>query len=229
MGTQQYSGFVLKIDGTGTTRPDNTHYWSYWRSGGGGAWTYSNSGAYSTHPAAGTVEGWSYVNGQSQAPRPPRYTYAALCGHLDPKPKPAAQPTPHPTSAAPSSAQQAPPTRAAQPTQTASSSGYLPPRAPTTAHPARTSVATRTSAGHRAAHHPTAHRSTPAQSPSPVPDPTSTTPAPAQRTMTPLPATEPASAAKSDTGFPAWGTVVAVLVIAGLGGTAWALSRRRAN
>ena len=65
MGTQQYSGFVLKIDGTGTTRPDNTHYWSYWHSSGHGGWTYASSGAGSYTPKAGTVEGWSYVNGQS--------------------------------------------------------------------------------------------------------------------------------------------------------------------
>ena len=90
MGTQQYSGFVLKIDGVGTARPDNTHYWSYWHSGGHGGWTYASSGAASYTPKAGTVEGWSFVNGQNSAPKPRSYTYAALCGQLDPKPAPRA-------------------------------------------------------------------------------------------------------------------------------------------
>jgi hypothetical protein len=43
-------------------------------------------------------------------------------------------------------------------------------------------------------------------------------------------AAEPTAADKTDSGgFPAWGTLVAVLIIAGLGGTAWTLARRRAS
>jgi hypothetical protein len=235
LGTQQYSGFVLKIDGTGTSRPDNTHYWSYWHSGGGGTWTYSNAGAGSTHPRAGTVEGWSYVNGQSRAPKPPRYTYAALCGHLDPKPQAAPKATPtsaaasaRPTPATSTSSKPAvvqPPPAQPTPSRSASTKRTFakiapppPPTARATAHPT----------GSATSAHRTRAISTHTKSAA-TPPATKRRPAPVHASAARTLAAEPTAADKTDSGFPAWGTVVAVLVIAGLGGTAWTLARRRAN
>jgi hypothetical protein len=79
-GAGPYTGFVVEIDGVGKAQPDDTHYWSYWHSGGNGRWSYSGSGAAGYTPKPGTVEGWSYVDGSSHAATPGGYTYAALCG-----------------------------------------------------------------------------------------------------------------------------------------------------
>jgi hypothetical protein len=48
-----------------------TAYWSYWRASPGGSWSYSTVGAGSTHPEAGTVEGWAFGAGKPPAVRPP--------------------------------------------------------------------------------------------------------------------------------------------------------------
>lgn len=56
-------GIIVQIDGQPSpASADNDHYWSYWHSSGGG-WSYSNVGASGYSPAAGTVEGWRFVNG----------------------------------------------------------------------------------------------------------------------------------------------------------------------
>jgi len=66
-------GFVCTID----RRPDpcngapSSAYWSYWHAAPGGTWSYSTSGAASTHPKAGTVEGWAFGAGKPPAMRPP--------------------------------------------------------------------------------------------------------------------------------------------------------------
>lgn len=231
MGTQQYSGFVLKVDGVGTSRPDDTHYWSYWHSGGNGTWRYASSGASSYTPPAGTVEGWSYVDGQSQAPPPPSYTYSSLCGNLDPKPSPKPSPKPRPAPThRPSTHRPAPaPTRTTSPTPvTHSRATYVPPSAPRT-------------------HHRTAHAMSPTAR-APKPSPKRTPP----RTHRPAATRQPAGAATSGSptatatpasstspvaqqtsggggGFPAWGTVLALGVVAVLGATALLVMRRRAE
>ena len=103
IGTQgPYAGFVFTIDGHGTTRPDNDHYWSYWHDTGHG-WTYANTGGAGYHPPAGSLEGWSYVDGSAHAAPPPTVSYASVCAGQDPRPSTPA-PTPRHTSATHSTA-----------------------------------------------------------------------------------------------------------------------------
>jgi hypothetical protein len=229
-GTQQYSGFVLQVDGVGTTRPDDTHYWSYWHSNGRGGWTYAGSGAASSHPKAGTVEGWSYVNGQGTAPRPPLRKYAALCGHLDP--------SAHTASAVPrSSTPAAPQTSSSAPPSTRSSAA---PRsiavAPTstTSSPARhVASAKRTTGSSSKASSPSASAARSAKRDSAQPSSSRTHSAAgpaaslrATRSAAPSIAAEPAADTDSS-GTSAWPTVGALAVVAVLGLTAWLVMRRR--
>lgn len=226
MGTQQYSGFVLKIDGVGTSRPDNTHYWSYWHSSGNGAWSYANTGAASYTPRAGTVEGWSYVNGQTSAPRPRSYTYAALCGHLDPAP--AAKATPKPTTTAPSPAQSTAHTAARVPTapshRRARSSS-----APTTSTRSGAHLAPPPPAGRHRSHpaHPSTATTTP--QPSTAPHHPSSAAAAAAASTTPRTSAAPSPVAQStaESGSTAWPTIGAAAVVAVLGVAAWLVARRR--
>ncbi|MBE7186829.1 hypothetical protein [Jatrophihabitans endophyticus] len=89
VATVQYrsDGLILQIDGDPTSgTADASHYWSYWHDTSGSRWAYSNYGASSYQPAAGTVEGWSYDNGAANAPAPtqdPSGLYASLCGARD--------------------------------------------------------------------------------------------------------------------------------------------------
>jgi hypothetical protein len=230
LGAQQYSGFVLRIDGLGTSRPDDTHYWSYWHSNGHGGWAYSSSGASSYTPKAGTVEGWSFVNGQSNAPKPPSHTYSALCGKLDPKPKPKPSPKPStkpgPTSSAHADLAPPPPpsTRTSSPSSRADGRASAPPArtaapppAPRSSRPAprRAHPRTRTTRTGTATHKPAA---------SPTASPTlSRTPA----SPVASPALRPVASTTNGAGFPAWGTVLALVVVASLGALAWILTRRR--
>jgi hypothetical protein len=231
LGTMQYSGFVLKIDGTGTAHPDNTHYWSYWHSGGRGSWSYSSSGAASYSPKAGTVEGWSYVNGQSTAPKPRSYTYAALCGRLDPKPaRTTAQPTHStvPSSTAPASTQQATPrpTTSAVPRSTAAGA----PHTTTVASPSRHAVPV---AQHNRTTPPSAtHAAQPASASRSSAAVTATTESHSSASTPAAPSTADVSvvagsSSGSSSGGAPWGTVAAFAVIVALAGTAWFVMRRR--
>ncbi|HEU5266366.1 MAG TPA: hypothetical protein VFU35_06680 [Jatrophihabitans sp.] len=103
-------GLIVQIDGQpASAHADATHYWSYWHDTHG-SWVYSGAGASASQPAAGTVEGWAFVNGRSQPSPPARSAgglYRALCGSRDPRPStshpaaPAPQPTKAPTTARP--------------------------------------------------------------------------------------------------------------------------------
>ena len=79
-------GIITRIDNypASTVATDNTHFWAYFHNTGSG-WSYSNLGAGSYTPAAGTVEGWRYDDGQSSgnAPRPPSVSYASICAGYD--------------------------------------------------------------------------------------------------------------------------------------------------
>jgi hypothetical protein len=223
MGAGPYTGFVTKIDGVGAAQPDNTHYWSYWHSGGAGGWTYAGSGAGGYTPEVGTVEGWSFVNGQNSAPTPPSYTYASLCGRLDPSAAPStpARTTPARTTSARPHPAIAPPrvvrTHRAAGLQPAATSAPPTPRpsrrtAPA-AHAPRTTGARRTTGAPRTT-------GTPA---------TTAPPVSTDQVPTAAPVADAAGPHKSSAGFPAWGTVVALLVVLALGATAFTLTRRRAG
>ena len=85
-------GLITQIDGQPkNNRADTTHYWSYWHNTGSG-WTYSTSGAGSYLPKAGSVEGWHFINGSSTATPPPVRTYASICHETTSVPPPATTP-----------------------------------------------------------------------------------------------------------------------------------------
>jgi hypothetical protein len=73
-------GIITQIDNypAADLGTDTTHYWAYFHNTGAG-WTYSNVGASGYTPAAGTVEGWRYDDGQDPAPEPPAVSYASIC------------------------------------------------------------------------------------------------------------------------------------------------------
>lgn len=89
-GTGRYTGFVLYINGVGTSRPSNSTFWEYYRGNGNGALSPSGLGAASTNPAAGSVEAWAYQPGSANVP--PGLTYASIC-HDTAAPPPSRAPT----------------------------------------------------------------------------------------------------------------------------------------
>lgn len=61
-------GFLCRIAGKPASDPcidpsPAGAHWSYWLADGRGRWCYSNLGAANRRPPAGTVEGWSFVQG----------------------------------------------------------------------------------------------------------------------------------------------------------------------
>lgn len=87
-----FPGFICRIQGLpgdadcADTPPANA-YWSYWTAERGGSWRYSQTGAGSRTPPAGSVEGWSFsTNPTSADSTPPRTA----------PPAPVAEPTPTP-------------------------------------------------------------------------------------------------------------------------------------
>jgi hypothetical protein len=222
-----YAGFLLQIDQLpANPKPDTTHYWSYWHASASGSWTYSSSGAGSYTPKAGTIEGWSYVNGESSAPKPAptgAYTYAALCGASDPQPKPTVTTPAPPTHRA---------STTAHPTRTPSHHASVPAGHPSTTSPAgpTATASSRSLTTARA----TPARATSARAPSTSPVAASVSPAQPTASATPT-ATPPMTSASSpsarsaSSGFPAWGTVLALVVVLGLGAAAWFTARRRAG
>jgi hypothetical protein len=212
-GPPRYVGFVLQINGVGTTQPDLTHYWAYYHNTGGG-WAYSGSGATSYTPQPGTVEGWAYDNSQQSPPTPPSMSYAAICGGQDPTPPPTHAPTQPPVASHPSPPSAAQPGQPGQPGQPA----------PTTASSATSPSATS----------PGAHSTSPAKRRSSVvrarptndgtESPDSSTPNGSQ------PAAELVEAKQGGqhtSAAPGLGTGLALLAVAALGGTAfWRLRRQ---
>ncbi|HEX5532561.1 MAG TPA: hypothetical protein VFX33_02340 [Actinomycetales bacterium] len=199
-------------------------YWSYWHSSGG-SWSYSNEGAGTYRPNAGTSEGWAF--GAGAAPR------AAAA-------KPTPKPAPEPSSAPPAPA----PTAAPKPSSAPKPSA-LPPAAPkaTTAPSTGTAVAVpgrarpQTTAGGASTSTP-AGTSTSGLAVSPSVGPTSAAPA-----STASPGTsESVSAATGsgeqraaasvagadEDGGPPTGPIVAGAVLVALAGAGgWQLYRRR--
>jgi hypothetical protein len=78
-------GLIVQIDDDPSSpKADVSHYWSYWHDTGS-SWQYSDSGASGYSPAAGSVEGWSYVDGGTASPPAQGAVglYAAICGSRD--------------------------------------------------------------------------------------------------------------------------------------------------
>jgi hypothetical protein len=209
-----YVGFVLTINGSGTTRPDDRHYWSYWHDTGSG-WTYSSAGSASYTPRAGTVEGWSYVNGSAQASPPSTSShgnplYQSICAGSDPTPSTSHPPTPT----------HAPPTRTplSNPTTRHATAGHA-----SASHPLGTSrVATLPTTSHGG--HPT--RSAPHPGAAPSTGSVSTSGQAGVPVVQALPSAPPV-AHRATSAMPAWGAAFALVVIATIVGAAIWRTRRR--
>lgn len=198
-GQRQYAGFVLTINGKGTDQPDDTHYWSYWHDTGSG-WQYSSTGGAGYYPPAGSIEGWSYDDGQTNAPAPPSTSYGSVCAGRDPSPTPTVAHRTTPPAPGPTTSQRA----------------YVPPApAPTTRASASPTPTTKRS------RHATSHAATPTVSAS---QQIGTLPqlSPAAARQRPA-----AHAPASSSGLPPWGTVLGIAAVALLGGLAWWRARAR--
>jgi hypothetical protein len=206
-----YVGFVLQIDGRGTLRPDDEHYWSYWRNTDG-HWTYSGRGATNTAVTPGSVEGWSYVDGQSAATAPPAATYGSICAGKDPSPTP----TRHPSTTARHPRTSATHPRSSTPaSSTAPTTHHTPPR---TTAPSTRAAATPTPATASRTHPPRAARgTTPVTSAAALPPAATATSALAAATA---PTRTPHAASDHAAALPSWTTALAVLVVLAIGATA---------
>jgi len=229
--TYRRDGIVLTINGQpDPPHADDTHYWTYWHDTGSN-WQYSPVGASSYRPAAGTVEGWNYDDGQVHPPPPatdPSGLYASICGARDGTPSPSTTATPTPTrTRTRTHAPAGSPTHHARPTPTRTSASAS--AASTAVAPGSTPAATphptkKTPATHPA--HPPRQRTT--ATPSLVSSaPSSSQPdlRPAAKSLQPLP--KPGSEAGSDSGSPLpllLGVGAAVLI--GAAGALTALRRR---
>lgn len=223
-GTGPHAGFVVKINGVGQNPPDDTHYWSYWHDTGSG-WRYSSVGANSYQPAAGTVEGWSYVDGAPEASPPPTTSYKAICGGEDPTPQPTH--TTHTRTTAPppprkSTARTTPTTHSPMPSaveHATTAANYAPPPPPpsTTTAPAPA----------RRTHDPSAPRSRTSATKRPRSTPTvrATSAAPTPH-LTPLAHRQTASARGGSAAPALIGIGIALVLGGGAGWTAW---RRRST
>jgi hypothetical protein len=84
---QDGPAFVCRIDGYPTpaqdpcvNTPPSTAYWSYWYAPAGqDTWTYSQFGAMSFHPTAGSVNAWSFGAG-TRPTFPPSAVWATTVG-----------------------------------------------------------------------------------------------------------------------------------------------------
>lgn len=83
--TQKFPDFVCRINGSPgadvdkclTASPSNA-YWAYWHAPlGASEWTYSNNGAFTRKPAAGTVDAWMWGAGKAPGPVPVSRSQAA--------------------------------------------------------------------------------------------------------------------------------------------------------
>jgi len=114
-GVARFPGFVCRINSapasaTCLDTPPPDAYWSYWTAPRGGAWAYSDTGAASRTPAAGSVEGWSFSDGRDAAPRvaPPMPNVPTAPSPAPPAAPAAAPAVPTPDAAAAPSATQLP-------------------------------------------------------------------------------------------------------------------------
>ena len=154
------SGLLCSINGIpstgcGQVNPDGTYaYWSYWRLGAGGSWSYGTGRPPNPVPQSGDVEGWRFeAHGSANPNDPPPAAapdYAALCPDaLTPTPATAAPATPTTVAATQQPAVAASPGSPASPTSgrqaaTAGGSASAPPAG---AHPSTTTAAPGPTAG----------------------------------------------------------------------------------
>jgi hypothetical protein len=222
-------GMVQRIGGvpSATTAIDAEHYWSYWRNSGSG-WSYSGAGGGSSRPAAGTVDGWSYVDGSASAEPPAVLSYGALCAGSDAPAPPVATEPAQTVPAPPPAAEPAPTAREPAPADRTPSGGGG-------GQPDRTSAVPPESGASQAQPDPTDAPPTVAADGSPSPGPAgspsrSTSGGPTARTDgTVLGARDGGSGGDSDGGGGAATTVGVLALAAALAGGAIWQSRRRSG
>jgi hypothetical protein len=107
-----------------TEKNDGVHYWSYWhRAPGSGSWTYSNEGAGTYQPKAGSTEGWRWMKSP-----PADVPYDQICRSTpSPSPSPSATTTAPARSFTPSPSRR-PAVVAVAPTSTSTGTTKRPPR-----------------------------------------------------------------------------------------------------
>jgi hypothetical protein len=117
-------GLLLQINQL-PVNPDTTaNYWTYYEDSGAG-WHWSNLGPASTHPAAGTLEGWAYSPTSGPDVVPPASSYASICAGKDapaPPPAPVTKPAPAKTTKPAAATSKAPPAAPAPVTSAAPTS-----------------------------------------------------------------------------------------------------------
>ena len=203
-------GLITRMNGSpadGKVLPD---YWSYWHNTGSG-WSYSQLGAGAARPAAGTVEGWIYDNGQTP---PGAVSYQSLCGASDPAPAPPARTQPVVPPAARPTATKTLPAVPAPPATATTTSRRPSSDPPSAARPGSSAPSPGPSHSASAAARPSEARTSGAAVPSDAPE---------------TDAAAAAGAADRSSGGSAGtitGTVVAVIAVACLGGVAWWRRRR---
>jgi hypothetical protein len=201
-----YAGMVVQINGDPAQPNPHTAYWAYFHNSGSG-WQYSGSGALSSHPQPGTVEGWRLDSAASSAhPQPAAASYASICAGQDP---------------APASTHAHPPASHPHTTTAATTAAPRQRRADAPVRQA-TSTPARIRAPHRS---PSARPS--GRSATATPDHTIASYGTPTPTVTPFSTPAAAMSRQNGGGFPPWGTALAIVVVLGLGGAAVWRTRRR--
>ncbi len=211
-------GIIDAIDGfPNPPHADTSNFWAYWHSTGSG-WVFSNLGASSYHPSAGTVEGWAYGN----QVKPAATSYASVCHDSAPPPPPPPHPVSRTPTAHPSNTMHVPaPTSQAAPNSPAPAAGGS---TRPTAGPRTASAATATT--------PTRRRSTSSRSaPAVAASRPSTVDGQGEALRLPDPSTSPVAADKQagddSSAAPTVGAAIGLAAAAAIGGVAfWRLRRQ---
>ena len=196
-------GLVCQINGDPECSATSTDtYWSYWyRARGSSTWVYASRGAGSHDPAPGSTEAWVWQDGGRR--QPPDIALRTICPQVASSP---AATRAARTSSPPSPGRTRTASRSPSPRQSSSTEAGAAASGRTSGKP---SAGTTTTAA-----------------------PTSTTPAPTTTSLSGSPVSVPASPAARDTGDDdsgalRWvGVAVSAALIAVLGGSALARSRR---
>ncbi len=150
--TYRSDGLLCTIDGypsdgsCASTAGGFYRYWGYYHQfPGSSAWVYSQAGPTSFTVSAGSVEGWSYQNGEKPPGRAPAAAgYGSICpASASPTPKATATPRPAASSSAPASSAPA----SSAPASSAPPGSARPPSAPPSSAPATGRSSTLAGAG----------------------------------------------------------------------------------
>jgi hypothetical protein len=199
------TGLVTWINTVGNDNPPLDLYWSYWHNNGSG-WKYASTGPATYTPAAGSLEGWVYGDGKSS---PPSASYSSICAGKDPTTAPTHSVTPAPTHSSTHRTTQPPSTTSSHAGSTARGSTATARGSTPTSSPSGTGIA------------PTAKPAGTSSTGAPTSLSTNASNATAVAAANALPAAPPKASKTKRSGIPPWGTVLAIVVVAALGGAAF--------